>query len=137
MDKKHLMTILLIVLPVTALIIGGSAIIIMVNSLQDRPPIIYNPLNSTINASLPTRIDVIVTDDRGVNSVTLTYTNNSWGNSHNIAMVGIFGTYTCLIPIQDNETYVQFFIKAIDNGGNIAINNNYTKNFTLFIVSYP
>lgn len=111
--------------------------IILINSLQDRPPIIYTPVHSDLNASTPIQIDVSVTDDRLISSVTLTYTNNSWGQSHDIIMVNIVTNWACLIPAQDNKTTVQFFIKAIDNGGNIAINNNYSRNFTLFIVSYP
>jgi len=52
-------------------------------------------------------------------------------------MFNIISSWACQIPAQDNETTVQFFIKAVDSGGNIAINNNYSRNFTLFIVSYP
>jgi len=137
LDRKQIFTILLIALPVIALIIGGSSIILLINSLQDRPPIIYTPTHSDLNASTDITIDVKITDDRSVSSATLTYTNNSWTNSHNVPMFNIISSWACQIPAQDNETTVQFFIKAVDSGGNIAINNNYSRNFTLFIVSYP
>ena len=125
MDRGKVFTILLIALPITALILGGSAIFILVTSLQDRPPIIYNPTHSDLNASTPIQIDVVITDDRGVSSVTLTYTNDSWGNSHYISMVpGLFNIWAGQIPAQDNETTVLFKITAVDNGGNVVINNN-------------
>ncbi len=135
LDKKQIFTILLIALPITALIIGGSAIIVMINSLQDKPPTIYNPLYYDLNASQNILIDVVVKDDRLVNSVTLTYTNNSWSTSHAVSMTNLITFWSGFIPAQDNETTVQFYIKALDSGGNFAINNNNTNNFTLYIVS--
>lgn len=136
LNKRQLSTILLIALPIIAIIIGGSAIFILINSLQDRPPVIYTPVHSDLNASTPIQIDVTVTDDRAVNSVTLTYTNNSWVNSYDVSMINLLNRWSGLIPAQDNETTLLFQIKALDSGGNLAINNNNSNYFTLFIVSY-
>lgn len=138
MDRGKIFTILLIALPILALIIGGSAIIILLTSLQDRPPTIYNPTHSDLNASIPIQIDVVVTDDRGVSSVKLTYTNDSWSNSYDITMSpGFLNKWAGLIPAQENETIILFKLTAIDNGGNIAINNNNSNYFYLYIVSLP
>ena len=135
MEKRQILTILLVALPILSVIIGGTAVVILIDSLQDRPPTIYTPTHSDLYANVSIVIDVKVTDDRLVQSVKLTYTNDSWANSYDISMVNLITVWACSIPGQDNETTVLFEITALDNGGNTARNNNNSNYFYLYIVN--
>ena len=99
------------------------------------PPVITTPIwqPSAPTANDQVKVSVNVTDNRGVNNVTLVYTTDNW-KSVNTTLLATYNATTHLataqIPAQANGGHVEFYIVAFDTSGNRAVNNNSGSYFT-------
>ncbi|HUT79771.1 MAG TPA: C13 family peptidase [Candidatus Bathyarchaeia archaeon] len=100
----------------------------------DNPPIINNPTNAYAYADTDIEVNVVVSDDKGVDTVILSYTTDLliWNN---ITMEGT-GTTTWLgasdIPGQDIEMYIYYKIYANDTINQWSINNNNSNYYEMY-----
>ncbi|MHA1799554.1 MAG: C13 family peptidase [Candidatus Helarchaeota archaeon] len=129
MDKR---TALLIILPLISIIIVSITIPVLFITLQDRAPIIQNPTHSDVYAGQSIQINTVVTDDRGVSQVILSYSNNSGSTWIDVTMSHLLSYWIGLIPAQDIETSILYRISARDTGGNLAVNDNGTNYYQLY-----
>ena len=90
--------------------------------IDEAPPVIANTtdLRSTSNTTGPYVVETTVTDNMGVDDVTLFYQLNS-GPFTPVAMAAGGGNqYSASIPGQPHETIVGYYVHALDHAANAA-----------------
>src|SRR5215467_2202212 len=93
------------------------------------PPSIGTPVISPISptATDPVTILVNVTDNRGVQNVTITYTTDNWQSVNRTVTTTYNATTTTAtgqIPALSTSGHVEYYITATDTSGNQRVNNN-------------
>jgi hypothetical protein len=130
MNKKMV----LIVIAIIAVLMVSLFVIIIPNQ-RDRVPIINNPTPGDVFATENIEINVVVTDDKGVSSVILSYSNDSKVSWYNETMLGsgtTLWTGSGSIPPHDIEATIYYKIYAKDTADQCAVNDNNTNCFNVY-----
>ncbi|HUX98626.1 MAG TPA: C13 family peptidase [Candidatus Deferrimicrobium sp.] len=112
-----------------------SLIIIVTPKQHDRIPVINDPTPGDVFAIENTEVTVVVTDDKGISAVILSYSNDSKVSWYNVTMVGsgtTFWTGLGIIPPNDIEVTIYYKIYAKDTADQWAVNDNNTNCFNIY-----
>ena len=88
------------------------------DSLDLEPPVIEHESLIDGKAGLPQQFDAVVTDDRGVQQVTLYYRSDSFAGYIAAQMIESDGVYAATVPTTGQQRRIEYYLEARDTGGN-------------------
>lgn len=83
------------------------------------PPKIEHSVPAKVVPGTPLKLYAIITDDGGIEQVTVYYRTNQNGDYQSVSMTNIQGAeYTALLSTAKKQQVVQYYIEMVDVGGN-------------------
>lgn len=116
------------------LIIGCivSGIVASQTALDLTPPAISHTTPDSFTPGKALQIDVEIVDDSGIEEAKLYYRATQVGSYNSVPLVTSFGNvYSTQLSTEKGQKTIQYYIEALDKGGNRVLEGNPTQPITI------
>lgn len=102
------------------------------SALDLNPPSITHSSSEQFSPGKPLMIEAEITDDSGIEEASVFYRAGQVGNFQSIPLAQSAGDkYTAEIPTQKKQKTLQYYIEALDTGGNRVLEGNPSQPLTV------